>query len=1358
MPASIFGNPAAVVQLNQALFGIAPGNGKYTNQLDQANAVGAIPFARQLGQTVAATNEALAATVLANVGIVNATLQTALVQAFAAFPNDRGVVVLNLTNILTTLEGNAVYGAAAAQFNAQVATDFQYSTNSVNTTDSPITAGTVTLTANTDTVTGNLFNAGLVFTPGGDDRINSLQDEDVLTGTGTNATLNATLGNANDNGGVVITPTISGVSTINVAFSGSAGGAGAVNELDLQDTTGTITNLNINRINDGIVTARIDNIGNAVANLSVSRSGQVAQNVDFAFTAGALAGAADSTTLTLNQVNVNNLFVEERLTNFDEGFETINLVSGGTTPNSVVLFQAEDLQTLNISGGARLTIGGTASTVGAQGIEATRYTGGLGQVAGSLTAINASALTANLDIVLGAELTAGLDGTSGLPANVTVTGGAGNDTFRLASGAQVQVGDRIVGGAGTNTLQLLGNNVVNATATNTATVTAVQNLDIRTGQDLETSAANALAAPDTVTVDARAIADLATVTIRNEGQFQVPAAGIVPAGPFTSTREASTVNLSNVNAATANGITVLHGTSGNSNIVGNNINVTSAVAGVTTGGLTIQDGINSNPQFNVNLSFDSDGTALNATNTIVNVNLRDQDTESNTVRLLEVARHTGTLTLTGGATVNATQFFNLDAQANTYRYAQDGSASNGTGVATGVRAANNGVDAADRLQFSVIDFSTYTGNTVSRLGLANTGATFGAQSVTGGTGSDTYIFDVLNDQNAGFSISDNVRGGDGNDILAFDGHGTRITIQASEFQNTTGIETLRFLNNGAAAIVNPGNTNGNGVALFGNNSYNLSLNERVIDANGTANGAARTINVVNDSDNRGDDGVATADEIIAELRYQIAVATVGNGAVPNAAALTATLGAGAAGSVLANQGLTIDLRQIDSDQGIVFNGDETQANLTIKSDAVAAAVNAALNAANPALNLALVAGDSLNAFARVGVQERFIFDDRNINAFSTIDGGAVWDDNLVAFGISALAAPTAAQVLAAQKAAGADFGVVNAAAGVTGDIIEVRNAASVTADDLRGISNVNNLFFTNDTTSVQTSNVTLNDAVIDAMVNNTRVATGNNTETLNIDAQDSLTVPAAFTQINLNAANVTNTALRINFDGGGASDSVTGGAGADTINGQGGDDIINGGGGNDVIRGALGADRIDVGVGTDTIQFDVGTDLQPLGGVAITAADTIVGFVSGAAGDVIDLGGALRSAGAAPVNVATVLGGADNINAGAVLTENLGTTALNAAGQNGRVVYVAANAINANFTTQAGIDAGVTALTAAFAANGVANTVIVFALTDNQAVANTALFLYSEGAADAGVDAAELQLIGVGAFGAVGTLTDANFA
>lgn len=1082
MPASIFGNPAAVVQLNQALFGIAPGNGKYTNQLDQANAVGAIPFARQLGQTVAATNEALAATVLANVGIVNATLQTALVQAFAAFPNDRGVVVLNLTNILTTLEGNAVYGAAAAQFNAQVATDFQYSTNSVNTTDSPITAGTVTLTANTDTVTGNLFNAGLVFTPGGDDRINSLQDEDVLTGTGTNATLNATLGNANDNGGAIITPTISGVSTINVAFSGS-GGAGntAVTELDLQDATGTITNLNITRVNDGIGVgpgnaARIDNIGNAVANLSVSRSGQVAQNVDFAFTAGALAGAADSTTLTLNQVNINNLFVEERLTNFDEGFETINLVSGGTSPNSVVLFQAEDLQTLNISGGARLTLGGTASTVGAQGIEATRYTGGLGQVAGSLTAINASTLTAGLDIVLGRELTAGLDGTSGLPVNLTVTGGSGNDTFRLAAGTAlapvgIQAGDRIIGGAagGTdvNTLQLLGNNTIatDGTAANGPTVTRVQNLDIRNGQDLELDAAAAAAAggTDTTAIDARAIADLATVVIRNEGQATI-------GGAATSTFERSVVNLTNVNAATANGIVVLHGTTGNSGILTNVINVNSTLAGVTTGGLTIRDGINSNPQFNVAVRFDSDGTALNATNTVVNVNLVDQDTESNTVQLTEFVRHTGTLNITG--TGNTGNFFNLDSTGNAYRYAQDGSANNGVVGAPGARA-EVGAGAAERLQFSVIDSTTYLGNVVARVGLATTPTTLGAQTVRFGTGNDTVIFDVLNDTRAGFSIADTISGGAGTDVLAIDGNAVRITLAASEFENTTGFEILRFIGNDFV---------GTAAGAFGTNSINVALSDGYITNN--ANGG-RVITVINDNDSRNDTGLPTQ-------------------AAQDAEARSLSAGVAGLGATSQSEGITLDLRALSAGFGINYNGEEGTAATNANQPAPVTSVAVAADANNPA-SVATAAGANV-ILARTTSADRFIFADRNINSTSIVDGGAV--DNVAQ--------------LAAAYVVGTD-GLANA------DVLEVRNQADVSVGDLQNIRNVGTLAFNVDLAVAQSFTVQLNDTTIDNLVDSFHTATIVEREArLIVDADDGTIVGGGAAQITLDATQVTS-ATRFDF-------------------------------------------------------------------------------------------------------------------------------------------------------------------------------------------------------------------------------------
>ncbi|MFZ6875192.1 DUF4214 domain-containing protein, partial [Undibacterium sp. Di27W] len=69
-----------------------------------------------------------------------------------------------------------------------------------------------TLTSNTDIATAENFTAGLVYTPQGNARVNALQDEDVLTGSNTSAAANnkltATLGNSNDNGAPIITPTL----------------------------------------------------------------------------------------------------------------------------------------------------------------------------------------------------------------------------------------------------------------------------------------------------------------------------------------------------------------------------------------------------------------------------------------------------------------------------------------------------------------------------------------------------------------------------------------------------------------------------------------------------------------------------------------------------------------------------------------------------------------------------------------------------------------------------------------------------------------------------------------------------------------------------------------------------------------------------------------------------------------------------------------------------------------------------------------------------------------------------------------------------------------------------------------------
>lgn len=167
------------------------------------------------------------------------------------------------------LTGNAVVGAdGTATISVVLAADgategaetltvtLDGKTVSATTTvnDTSVLGQTFTLTNGTDTATANVFNAGQVYSPGGNDRINSLQDEDVLTGTGDNPTLNLTLGNTNDNGSLIVTPTLNGIQTINAVFSNTDGTG-----LDLQDATG-LQALNINRISSSLSDGAVGSI------------------------------------------------------------------------------------------------------------------------------------------------------------------------------------------------------------------------------------------------------------------------------------------------------------------------------------------------------------------------------------------------------------------------------------------------------------------------------------------------------------------------------------------------------------------------------------------------------------------------------------------------------------------------------------------------------------------------------------------------------------------------------------------------------------------------------------------------------------------------------------------------------------------------------------------------------------------------------------------------------------------------------------------------------------------------------------------------------------------------------------------
>ena len=79
------------------------------------------------------------------------------------------------------------------------------------------------LTSNTDFREGtdgdDTVEAGLVYTPAGNDRVNSLQNEDVVNlGLGSD-TINITLGNGNDAASSIVTPTFGSVETVNVSFT-----------------------------------------------------------------------------------------------------------------------------------------------------------------------------------------------------------------------------------------------------------------------------------------------------------------------------------------------------------------------------------------------------------------------------------------------------------------------------------------------------------------------------------------------------------------------------------------------------------------------------------------------------------------------------------------------------------------------------------------------------------------------------------------------------------------------------------------------------------------------------------------------------------------------------------------------------------------------------------------------------------------------------------------------------------------------------------------------------------------------------------------------------------------------------------
>ena len=971
-------------------------------------------------------------------------------------------------------------------------------------------AGTFILTTGTDVATANIFTANLAFTPGGNSRVNTLQDEDQLTGVGTNPTLNATLGSIDgQNNGAqssIITPKVlNGVETINAFFSGSASGSGSVTGLDLQNASATapIKTFNITGITDNQPAILVKNFTAVPTNLGVANTSSPAGTVTFSVLDAAAKGGADATTLTLSNVNLSALNLNSGNSALSPaiqnkaGIENVTLVTAGAAGNSLASFSDVDLTKLTITGAGNLSISNGA--VGVGGIDYGNQ--------GKFTTIDGSAATGSLSIGLDSldpAATAVPYGKTNGNVAFTLTTGSGADTISSTidfggRGVDGKINDIVDAGStlpgGLDTLAL--SQTHSQRFTDSATYNNFEAVTItRTGS---THDAVVLA------VDSTNVTNDPSFTLVNK-----------ESSSSYSAADTTTYLLENLTQAEATAITIKHSgkdaqQSGNDGLLNNIITLTTPTA--TTVGVTIVDGTNADPRFNFQINSPTP-----------NVTITDSDTESNTVQLDQFTAHTGAITLSGGA---AGQFLNLDAYVdgtNHLGYDLDTTGFAADHVAFAVDSVISGVYAADyRTTYltsawgsgegEVLNAATITAtgelaDVIVRVSGSNIvgGVPVGGQNIQLGSGNDTVIFANRTSNHdtvtsSGLTILDTVSGGSGQDTIILDGSGHEI-LADTEWTNLSGIDVLRL----AGATGDPllhGTTYTHSWTYYyiGDQFYSI------FKTSGTAPGA---IYLAPDR---------------SETTFDI---TVNNH-------LVSQTDAGNRITIINNDGdldvssessATIDLRELDASHFVTFdgpNGNGTGRILEFRPS-----------------------GYSIGEHPTQVVK----INDATANGNNYLDGG---DPD------------------------------VSSTHRSNPNYLQIYNNAQVTIGDLANTKNFQTIEFRNSTSNNQTLALTLNDAVVDALVDSHHAASTISPETLYIHAVDSLDsmgdVTAA-SQLNVQAAQLTDQSY-LYVTGSYAADTIISGAGNDIIYAYdpgalyglgitGGGDVINAGGstvvGSDSVR------------------------------------------------------------------------------------------------------------------------------------------------------------------------------------------------
>jgi len=367
----------------------------------------------------------------------------------------------------------------------------------------PIVGGTYTLTNDTDIVTANVFEAPMVFVPDGSDRILSLQDEDVLTGTAdrTDNTLNVTMGNINADEGTTpwTTPYLNNIQNINIDWTGNT------TTLDLRNADATEA-VNVNRVTSDATAILVDNIGTPAADFRVANTASDNVNVGFQFKQGVLTGD-ETLSLELDDVLAAGVVQQARGTGANiEGFEAVEL--NALNGVDLGLLSVNEMESLVITGSGALKIAAltptavvTTAEYDALGVPGIANPGAVG-----LLDLDASAFEGNLTLDITNSLGGFADPSdSGRIVHGVVKGGLGDDAFWSSVGVAATSAtnsDAIDGGAGNNSLTLVDGDIAGD-----ASISNIQTLELR----------NQTVATDVHNVDFDAFdAALTSVVMRDE--------------------------------------------------------------------------------------------------------------------------------------------------------------------------------------------------------------------------------------------------------------------------------------------------------------------------------------------------------------------------------------------------------------------------------------------------------------------------------------------------------------------------------------------------------------------------------------------------------------------------------------------------------------------------------------------------------------------------------------------------------------------------------------------------------------------------------------------------------------------------